>query len=104
MDEVKKVLDGGAFYNDDVTDKVAKALGVSDEVLASNRTGVKNGDFGYDVYHARQAVKAKALEADAAKIRAELNLRAGDKLGTLIFNDFKQTNSVEVVSVTEDGR
>lgn len=104
MDEVKKVLDSGAFYNDDVTDKVAKALGVSDEVLASNRTRVQGGDFGYDVYHARKAVEAQAQEADAAKIRAELNLRAGDKLGTLIFNDFKQTNSVEVVSITEDGR
>ena len=57
MNEVKKVLDGGATYNDDVTDKVAKALGVSGEVLASNRTGVQGGDFGYDVYLARKAVE-----------------------------------------------
>ena len=104
MDVVKKVLDGGAFYNDDVQAKVAEALGISDEIKASNRSNVKGGDFGYDVYYARKAVEAKAQESDASKIRAEMKLQPGDKLGTLIFNDFKQTNSVEVVSITEDGR
>ena len=104
MDAVAKALDDGAFYNKDVDDHVAKTLGVTKEQRARNSHNVEGGDFGYDVYHARRAVEAQAQEAEAAKIRAELNLRADDKLGTLIFNDFKQTNSVEVVSITEDGR
>lgn len=103
--EVKKSLESGAFYASDVYAMVAKALGVSEEVLASNRTGVQRGDFGYDVYLARKFVEAQAQEAELQKIRAELkNLQTGDKLGTLIFSDGKQTRAVEVVRITQEGR
>ncbi len=103
MDEVAKVLDAGAFYNVDVYQRVASALGVDAATLASNKTGVQNGDFGYDVYLARKCVEAKRAHHVLCSVADELALKPGDKLGTLIFNDFKINRSVEVVSVSDDG-
>lgn len=104
MDSVQKALDAGAFYNDAVQDKVAKDLGVTQVQLASNKTNVQGGDFGYDVYHARKALDAAKNHALEKQIREELNLKEGDKLGTLVFNnDFKVNTNVVVKSVSEDG-
>lgn len=104
MNVVEKELDAGVFYNKELRDRVAKVLGVSEEVLASNRAGVDGGDFGYDVYYARRAVESKRAEMASKKTREELALKPGDKLGSLVFNDFKLTTGVEVISVSENGR
>lgn len=104
IDAVERALDAGAFYGEEVQQKVAQDLGVSKEVLERNRANVQGGDFGYHVYHARHVVEARRAESVAAKIRADLALKQGDKLGTLIFNDFKVTTGVEVTSVSDDGR
>ncbi len=103
MDAVGKVLDAGAFYSDDVTAKVAEMLGVSKDVLASNRTGVQGGDFGYDVYLASRALETKRATKNSEKIARELNLSVGDSIGTLMFLDFKVTTGVTITSKNDTG-
>lgn len=103
MDAVGKVLDAGAFYNDDVQAKLAGMLGVGKDVLASNRTGVVGGDFGYDVYLARRALETKRATKNSEKIAQELNLSVGDSIGTLIFLDFKVTTGVTITSKNDTG-
>lgn len=103
MDAVGKVLDAGAFYNDDVQAKLAGMLGVGKDVLASNRTGVVGGDFGYDVYLARHALETKRATKNSEKIAQELNLSVGDSIGTLMFLDFKVTTGVTITSKNDTG-
>lgn len=103
MDAVGKVLDAGAFYNDDVQAKLAEMLGVGKDVLASNRTGVQGGDFGYDVYLARHALETKRATKNSEKIAQELNLSVGDSIGTLMFLDFKVTTGVTITSKNDTG-
>ena len=105
MDSVQKALDSGLFYNDAVREFVAKDIGATEDQLNSNKSNVQGGDFGYDVYYARKAIEASGNNALEKQIHEELNLRAGDKLGTLIFNnDFKVNTNVVVKSVSEDGK
>lgn len=103
MDAVKAEQEAGTFYSNDMTENVAKRIGVSPEIRASNKTGVEGGDFGYDVYLAQKAVEAGTVRTARTRMQAEMNLSVGDKLGTMVFNDFKQNTGVEVVSV-EDGQ
>lgn len=103
MDAVAKALDDGAYYNNDVDDHVAKALGVTLEQRARNSRGVEGGDFGFDVYNARRAVEAQRSNAKSREFANALNLNPGDALGTLIFNDGKVTTGVKVVGLNESG-
>ncbi|MBP7454944.1 MAG: PLxRFG domain-containing protein [Ottowia sp.] len=103
MDAVEKALDDGAFHNTDINEHVAKTLGVTTEQRARNSLNVQGGDFGYDVYNARHAVEAQRGNAKSRELAKELNLKPGDVLGTLVFNDGKVTTGVRVVSIKEDG-
>ena len=103
MDAVAKALDDGAFHNTDINEHVAKTLGVTTEQRARNSLNVQGGDFGYDVYNARHAVEAQRGNAKSRELAKELNLKPGDVLGTLVFNDGKVTTGVRVVSIKEDG-
>ena len=103
MDAVEKALDDGAFHNTDINEHVAKTLGVTTEQRARNSLNVQGGDFGYDVYNARHAVEAQRGNAKSRELAKELNLKPGDVLGTLVFNDGKVTTGARVVSIKEDG-
>lgn len=103
MDAVAKALDDGAFYNSDVDEHVAKALGVTLEQRARNSRGVEGGDFGYDVYGASKAVEAQRSNAKSREFANALNLNPGDALGTLIFNDGKVTTGVKVIGLNDSG-
>ncbi len=96
MDVVAKAMDDGVFYNTDMNARVAKEMGYTGQVEQSN--------FSRDVYMARKVVEAQRAEKGAKKVQEELNLKAGDKLGVLVFNDFKVTSAVSVNSVTDNGR
>lgn len=102
MDAVEKALANGVFYNRDMDEKVAEALGVGADVRSRKNSGTEGGDFGYDVYMARKAVEAKQRHAEIARVQAEQNFKAGDVLGTLIFNDFKVNTGVTVEAVNGD--
>ena len=104
MDAVQRALDAGAFYSDDILQRVARDLKVSAEVRASNRSAVQGGDLGYDAYYARGALDARKEHAAEAKAREEMALKAGDELGTLVFNDGKVTTSVTVTGTDDAGR
>ena len=103
MDAVAKALDDGAFYNSDVDEHVAKALGVTLEQRARNSRGVEGGDFGYDVYNASRAVQAQRSNAKSREFAKALNLKPGDVLGTLVFNDGKVTTGVKVNGLNDSG-
>ena len=103
MDAVAKALDDGAFYNRDVDEHVAKALGVTLEQRARNSHGVEGGDFGFDVYNASKAVEAQRGNAKSREFAKALNLKPGDLLGTLVFNDGKVTTGVKVIGLSENG-
>lgn len=103
MDAVAKALDDGAFYNSDVDEHVAKALGVTLEQRARNSRGVEGGDFGFDVYNASRAVQAQRSNAKSREFAKALNLKPGDVLGTLVFNDGKVTTGVKVNGLNDSG-
>lgn len=102
MDAVEKAIADGVFYNRDMDEKVAEALGVDADVRSRKNSGTEGGDFGYDVYMARKAVEAKQRYAEIARVQAEQNFKVGDVLGTLIFNDFKVNTGVTVKAVNGD--
>lgn len=103
MGAVSQALDEGLFYNSDLDKRVAELLNVTPEIRQRNKSNVQGGDFGFDVYYARKAVEAQRRHASDKAIREAMNLKAGDKLGTLIFNDFKVNTNVVVESVSDDG-
>ncbi len=102
MDAVAAALDSGLFYSRELKDRVATDLGVSDEVRAKNRSNVEGGDFGYDVYYARKAVEARRELQSLDRETERASFKAGDKLGVLVFSDYKATKAV-VVETVEDG-
>jgi hypothetical protein len=103
MDAVAKALDDGAFYSRDIDEYVAKTLGVTKEQRARNSHNVEGGDFGYDVYNASKAVEAQRGNAKSHELAKALNLKPGDVLGTLVFNDGKVTTGVKVNGLNDSG-
>jgi hypothetical protein len=99
MDAAAKAIDSGLFYTTDVRAFCVKALEPSNEALQSNRNNVEGGDFGYDVYYARHAVEEQRKWAKTLDIAKALGLTVGDKLGTLVFSDFKRTTGVTITKV-----
>ncbi|MGL4260690.1 MAG: glucosaminidase domain-containing protein, partial [Afipia sp.] len=102
IESVQRALDAGNYYNKDVEAFVADDLGVSNESLQVGRERVDGGAFGYDVYHARREIERREgfkANVDAAN---KLDLEPGKQLGTLVFNDAKQTKAVQVESISDD--
>lgn len=102
IESVQRALDAGNYYNKDVEAFVADDLGVSNESLQVGRDRVDGGAFGYDVYHARREIERREgfkANVDAAN---KLDLEPGKQLGTLVFNDAKQTKAVQVESISDD--
>ena len=104
MAAVARAIDAGLFYNSDLNEAVAAALGVTPEQLARNTDKVSGGDFAYDVYYARSAVQARRAHEKLCETAATLSLKPGDKAGALIFNDGKRTTGVVIREAGAEGR
>ena len=103
IDAVAAELDAGVFYSSELVEKVSKRLNVPNDVLESNRAGVQDGDFGYDVYLARKYVESQKANNVSKSIAGELSLNVGDSVGTLVTNDGKRTTNVKIESISDSG-
>lgn len=89
MDAVRQALSEGLYYTNDVRPRVAQILGVTGDELSRGALRVEGGDFGMDVYYARQALEAQQRHTAIAKSAAEMRLKVGDVIGATMFNDFQ---------------
>lgn len=99
MDAVRQALSEGLYYTNDVRPRVAQILGVTGDDLSRGALRVEGGDFGMDVYYARQALEAQQRHTAIAKSAAEMRLKVGDVIGATMFNDFKLNHKTEVIDV-----
>lgn len=99
MDSAARAKDAGLFYTNEVQAFVEKDLGISPELRAMKKHGTEGGDVGYDIYHAARAVDEQRGNAEVRRVEKEMGLKVGDKLGTLIFNDYKNNTGVTVTAV-----
>lgn len=102
VEAVRQALSKGLFYSEAVRLFVAEKLDVSDEILAANyKARVEGGVFAMDCYYARRYVEAQERIQRDALVKALLKPHVGQKLGTLVFNDFKRCTGVTVVEAGE---
>jgi len=101
MDSAARAKDAGLFYTDEVQAFVEKDLNISAELRARKELGTEGGDVGYDIYHAGKAVDEQRGNAEVRRVEKEMVLKVGDKIGTLIFNDFKVNTGVTVEAVND---
>lgn len=102
MHAVARALDKKLFYSDAVRKEVAADLGVTPEQQARNTSRVEGGDFGFDVYYARQALEQQRRNVTIRAITARMELRVGDKIGTIVSPDRKLWRGVKILAVSED--
>lgn len=103
INAVTEAVDGGLFYTDEVVEKVAVLLRVSQEVRAKNTGNVEHGNFGSDVYYARRTLEAQRKAAQRVAVAAQMRLAVGEKLGTVMFSDCKRVNATVVEAMSENG-
>lgn len=101
LDATQTALDNGLFYNSDICAFVAQELKVPKEILALGTTRVEGGDFGMDVYRARQSVEKRSEARYGLKVVSQLGLAHGARLGTLVPSDGKQLRAATFESVCE---
>lgn len=101
LNELQETARFGVVTNDDLQDRVAKILNVPQNILDLDTLNVKGGDFGYDVYHARQHIESSASLAKQREALKRLNLSEGEKIGTIVLNDGKLAQSTVVESFNE---
>lgn len=99
----QQAIDEGNFYNKDVNKRVAEILNVPQGVLEQNTNNVEDGDFGNDVYYARQYIEKKQAVAVNNQAKENLGLKQGDKIGTVITNSGKTLKNVVVQEVHDGG-
>lgn len=100
---MQSALSAGLFFTCDVVPHCAAQLKPSAEQLAEGVGRVENGIFGMDCYYARKyldAVRCFKLEDES---KEQLNPYIGQKLGTLMFNDFKRNTGMMVQKILENG-
>lgn len=101
---VKAALDSGLFYTTDVRSFCAKAMGLTSEQDAANfqPARVEGGVFGMECYYARKYLDAMSRFAREDKAHAQLKPHVGQKLGTIMFNDFKRSTGAVVSEVKDN--
>lgn len=97
---VQAALAAGKYYTNDVRAFCAEYLGVGPEAQQSNGP-IRNegGPFGMDCYYARQYLDAQEKFAKSAEAMSKLKPYVGQKLGPIVFNDYKRTTGVVVIAV-----
>lgn len=105
IDSVRRALESGLFYTQDVLAFVVADLKVSEEAQAIQANYVEGGLIGMEVYYARDYLDdvRDRQENDAAAER--LGLHVGQKLPQLMFSrDYKMNSACVVTSVGFKGR
>lgn len=100
MDAIEQALSEGLFDSEAVKHRVAQLVG-HDRASDTNVLNVQGGDFGMDVYYARRAREAEVRREAETTAAAEMRLRTGDVLGTLVFSDYKRTTSVTLIEAID---
>lgn len=103
MRVVEAALDQGVFYTREMYAYAVAALAPDAATLARRARPVEGGDFGMDVHYAQCAVEAKRRRSRLVATARELGLIPGDRLGALMFNDFKPMRGARVESVSPKG-
>ena len=98
---VQTALDAGKYYSKEIIEHCATALGLTPEQKAANfkRMPTEGGIFGMECYYARKYLDARRLHAEEDKAMEQLRPYVGQKLGTLMFNDFKRNTGTVVTKV-----
>lgn len=100
IDAIQAAMDSGLYYSDELARFAAEHLRITDEQKLKGTKSVQNGEFGMDCYYARCYLRAQKEYQRDDQARARLQLQAGSKLGTLVFNDHKRITGVFVVELT----
>ena len=102
---VQSALDANLFYTRDVLAHAIVQLGVTPEQAERNyKMRVEGGVIGMDTYYARCYIDAQAKAAAERVALQIIKPHVGQKLGTLMFNDFKRNTGMVVVAVSEGGK
>ena len=105
IEAVAAALASELFYTVDVTAFCAARLSVDPVTLTHQRSQtmrVEGGSFGMDCYYARRyldAVKARNAEACA---RAALKPAIGQRLGILMFSDYKRMTGCTITDLNDE--
>jgi DNA-binding transcriptional regulator YiaG len=105
MEAMAQTKTEGLFYNTETYPRCAAIMlekGYPDASAETERDGVTNA-FGSHCYLANDALRRIAAAKHDAESHAALRPYIGQKLGTLVFSDFKRTTGVTVTGVTESG-
>lgn len=102
MDVVQQAIDAGRYYTKDVLAFAKEALKPSAEELERGK-GTEGGEFGMDVYYARQANTAAKQFAVSREAWQHLRPIPGKNLGTIMFNDYKRITGATVIGFSGEG-
>lgn len=101
IDVVRSALDAGLYYTRDVRDHCARAIGLNavDDKANFQNMPVEGGVFGMECYYARKYLDARKVHAAEDEVSARLRPHVGQRLGTVMFNDFKRCTGAVITKV-----
>lgn len=105
IEAVRLAKSTGLYYSSEIRDFVARHLQVKEGDLNANfQMRVEGGVFGMDCYYAAKYLDAQQCLARETEAKTLLKPYVGQKLGTMVFNDFKRCTGVAVVEAGEQIR
>lgn len=99
---VQSALNADFFYARDVLKHCVDFLGVTPEQALVGADHVEGGAFGMDCYFARRFIDATKRRAQERSALHYLNPQVGQKLGTLVFSNYKRNTGMVIISVSDD--
>lgn len=102
MDVVRQALDAGLYYSSEVREFAKGILKPTEQELARG-SGVEGGEFGMDVYYARQTLTAMKRHAVDVESWQHLRPAPGMVLGTIMFSDYKRITGATIVGIEGEG-
>lgn len=102
MDVVRQAIDAGMYYTKDVLAFAKERLKPSEAELERGK-GVEGGEFGMDVYYARQAITSAKKFAVSREAWQHLRPTPGKSLGTIMFNDYKRITGSTIIGFAGEG-
>lgn len=100
---VQVALDAGLYYTSDVLKHCTEALSLTPEQAAVGAQKVEGGNFGMDLFYARQYLDAKKRHEAEQRTWLQLSPILGKQLGTLTFNDYKRNTGMQIVDFVGNG-
>lgn len=101
VEAVQAALDSGLFYTDDVCVFSAKYLSLTADQISANfdNSRVEGGIFGMQAYYARRYIESRILHSKEDQAAASLKPVVGQKIGTIVFNDYKRNTGAFILAV-----